>query len=72
VSSAPSAQMQAMSAGGSAGASAGSDVNVTVAAGAIVVNGVSDPTAAAQEVMRLLGQTLGQRVHRRTSVRTGL
>ena len=71
VSSAPSAQMQAMSAGGSAGASTGSDVNVTVAAGAIVVNGVSDPTAAAQEVMRLLGQTLG-RVHRAPSVRTGL
>jgi tape measure domain-containing protein len=71
VSSAPSAQMQAMSVGGSAGASTGSDVNVTVAAGAIVVNGVSDPTAAAQEVMRLLGQTLG-RVHRAPSVRTGL
>lgn len=71
VSSAPSAQMQAMSAGGSGGASTGSDVNVTVQAGAIVVNGVSDPTAAAQEVMRLLGQTLG-RVHRAPSVRTGL
>lgn len=71
VSSAPSAQMQAMSASAAGASSTGAPTNVTVMPGAIVVNGVSDPTLAAQEVMRLLGQTLG-RVHRAPSVRTGL
>jgi tape measure domain-containing protein len=71
VSSAPSAQMQAMSASAAGASSTGAPANVTVMPGAIVVSGVSDPTLAAQEVMRLLGQTLG-RVHRAPSVRTGL
>jgi tape measure domain-containing protein len=71
VSSAPSAQMQAMSASTAGASSTGAQTNVTVMPGAIVVSGVSDPTLAAQEVMRLLGQTLG-RVHRAPSVRTGL
>ena len=55
---------------GAAGAAPAS-VNVTVAPGAIVVNGVSDPVAAANEAMRLVGQHLG-RLHRAPSVATGL
>ena len=72
VSSAPSAQAQAMASMGSSSAgAAAASVNVTVAPGAIVINGVSDPVAAADEAMRLLGQHLG-RLHRAPSVATGL
>ena len=59
VSSAPSAQAQRDAAASASGASA-APMSVTIAAGAIVVNGVSDPMAAAQEAYRLLGQTLGR------------
>jgi len=59
VSSAPSAQAQRDAAVSASGASA-TPMSVTIAAGAIVVNGVSDPMAAAQEAYRLLGQTLGR------------
>lgn len=59
VSSAPSAQAQRDAAASASGASS-APMSVTIAAGAIVVNGVSDPMAAAQEAYRLLGQTLGR------------
>ena len=68
VSSAPSAQAQRDAAASASGASA-APMSVTIAAGAIVVNGVSDPMAAAQEAYRLLGQTLG-RVTRAPGPRT--
>jgi len=68
VSSAPSAQAQRDAAASASGAGA-APMTVTIAAGAIVVNGVSDPMAAAQEMYRLLGQTLG-RVGRAPGPRT--
>lgn len=59
VSSAPTAMAQRdqamMGAGGSNGG-----INLTIAPGAIIVSGVSDPMMAAQETMRLLSQTLAR------------
>lgn len=58
VSSAPTVAMQRDQSLASGGASGG--INLTIAPGAIVVSGVSDPTMAAQETMRLLSQTLAR------------
>lgn len=60
-SSAPSTKAQAEGSMGMGGGLAGMGaMNVSIAAGAIVVNGVSDPVMAANEVYRLFGQMMGR------------
>jgi len=62
VSSAPSARGASDAASGSDmhGQGSSSPTSVTIEAGAIVVSGVSDPMAAAEEAVRLLSQRIGR------------
>jgi len=61
VSSAPSARGASGASGSDMhGAGSSSPTSVTIEAGAIVVSGVSDPMAAAEEAVRLLSQRIGR------------
>ena len=61
VSSAPSARGASDASGSDMhGQGSSSPTSVTIEAGAIVVSGVSDPMAAAEEAIRLLSQRIGR------------
>lgn len=60
VSSAPSARGASDASGSDNGQGSSSPTSVTIEAGAIVVSGVSDPMAAAEEAIRLLSQRIGR------------